>query len=398
MTEAKILVVEDESIVALNLQNRLKNLGYGVVGMAASGEEAVLKCGATRPDLVLMDIMLQGEMDGVGAAEQIRRNYDVPVVYLTAYADEVTLERAKITEPFGYILKPFEVREIRTTIEIALYKHKMERLLRESEERYTLAVNGANDGIWDWDLLSNQIYYSPRWKAIMSCVDGEITNNPEEWLGRIHPEEKSGFEMAIARHIDGVTSHLEYECRMLAKNGSHRWVFIRGLAVRTSTGKATRMAGSLTDTTRRHEAEEKLIHLATHDPLTDLVSEPLFLEHLWNATQQNEPYAILRFSAPGFAQIYAERGAAAANTAMASIGILLGDFFKGNLPARLYGGEFAVFVAGVRDSSEAKNKCVSFLEAAKKSAMPSLQGGVGVFSSGQSSEDVMREASTLDLS
>ena len=135
MKEAKILIVEDENIVALNLQTRLKSLGYQVAGMASTGEDAVKKCGETMPDLVLMDIMLRGEMDGVAAADQIREKYHVPVVYLTAYADDVTLERAKVTEPFGYMLKPFEVKEIRTTIEIALYKHRMDRLLQESNSR-----------------------------------------------------------------------------------------------------------------------------------------------------------------------------------------------------------------------------------------------------------------------
>jgi CheY-like chemotaxis protein len=122
MKEAKILIVEDENIVALNLQTRLKSLGYQVAGMASTGEDAVKKCAETMPDLVLMDIMLRGEMDGVAAADQIREKYHVPVVYLTAYADDVTLERAKVTEPFGYMLKPFEVKEIRTTIEIAPQK------------------------------------------------------------------------------------------------------------------------------------------------------------------------------------------------------------------------------------------------------------------------------------
>ena len=135
MTKAKILVVEDESIVALDIQSQLRSLGYAVPAVVSSGAEAIRKAGETRPDLVLMDIRLKGEMDGVEAAGQIWARFGIPVFYLTAYADEDTLQRAKITGPFGYILKPFEGRELHTTIEMALYRHRSEQALRESEAR-----------------------------------------------------------------------------------------------------------------------------------------------------------------------------------------------------------------------------------------------------------------------
>ncbi len=126
MANARILVVEDEAIVAKDVQSRLEGLGYAVIGIAASGEQAVSKAMETQPDLVLMDIRLKGQMDGVEAAGQIRDRFNIPVVYVTAYADDDTLRRAKITQPFGYILKPFETRELHTTIEMALYKHQLE--------------------------------------------------------------------------------------------------------------------------------------------------------------------------------------------------------------------------------------------------------------------------------
>ena len=116
MTNAQILVVEDEGIIAKDIQNILKSMGYAVPAIASSGEGAIKKAAETFPDLVLMDIVLGGHMDGVEAAEQIRDRFDIPVVYLTAYADNKTLQRAKITEPYGYILKPFSERELHTTI------------------------------------------------------------------------------------------------------------------------------------------------------------------------------------------------------------------------------------------------------------------------------------------
>jgi two-component system phosphate regulon sensor histidine kinase PhoR len=133
MEQARILIVEDESIVALDLQTSLGGLGYDVLLSVSSGEEAIASAERTHPDLILMDIMLDGEMDGIEAAGQIRKQFGIPVVFLTAYADEDTLRRAKITEPFGYLLKPFEERELHTTIEMALYKHRAEEALRRRD-------------------------------------------------------------------------------------------------------------------------------------------------------------------------------------------------------------------------------------------------------------------------
>ncbi|MBL8019819.1 MAG: response regulator [Leptospirales bacterium] len=344
MTEAKILIVEDESIVALNLQNRLKSLGYGVAGVAASGEDAVKRCGEVNPDLVLMDIMLQGEMDGIGAAERIRKNYDVPVVYLTAYADDVTLDRAKMTEPFGYILKPFEVKEIRTTVEIALYKHKMERLLRESEERYMRTVSGANDGIWDWDLVTNTVYYSPRWKAIFGFDDAEIGNSPDEWLNRVHADDRPGLEMAITRHIEGITAHLDCEFRILTRDKTERWAFVRAITVKSPGGKAVRLAGSLTDITRRHQAEEQLLSMAGLDTVTELANEALFLERLWETAHSSQRYAVIRISVNVFQDVYRKQGPTKANTLLSPVGKILRTLFSNATPARLYGGEFAILI------------------------------------------------------
>ena len=121
MPDARILIVEDEGIQALDMQRRLTALGYPVPVIASSGEEALQKTAVSRPDLVLMDIMLPGKIDGIMAAEKIRAGFDIPVIYITAYADEDTLRRARITEPHGYIVKPFKERELYITIDIALY-------------------------------------------------------------------------------------------------------------------------------------------------------------------------------------------------------------------------------------------------------------------------------------
>jgi len=134
MAETRILVVEDDSASARLIEMTLKSLGYAVPAVVSSGEEAIKKAGEVHPDLVLMDIRLKGDMDGVQAAEEICARFNIPVVYLTAYADDDTLQRAKITEPYGYILKPFQKGELNTTIDIALYKHRMDSKLKEREQ------------------------------------------------------------------------------------------------------------------------------------------------------------------------------------------------------------------------------------------------------------------------
>jgi PAS domain S-box-containing protein/putative nucleotidyltransferase with HDIG domain len=147
MPKVKVLVVEDESLVARDIQNMLRSLSYEVLGVVASGEMALQKASKSAPDLVLMDIVLKGDIDGISAAEKLWEEFSIPVIYLTAYADETTFQRAKLTKPFGYLLKPFEERELQTTIEMALYKSKMELKLREREEWLSTVLKSIGDGI-----------------------------------------------------------------------------------------------------------------------------------------------------------------------------------------------------------------------------------------------------------
>src|SRR6056297_2222306 len=135
MASVRILLVEDESIVAMDMERRLGALGYTVIEHVLSGEDAVAKAIQEKPDLILMDIHLKGKMDGIEAAERIKSTLGTPIIYITAYSDETTLARAKVTEPFGYILKPFQEREIYSTIEMALYKYKMEQELITAKEK-----------------------------------------------------------------------------------------------------------------------------------------------------------------------------------------------------------------------------------------------------------------------
>ena len=151
MPKANILIVEDEAVVAADIAGKLERAGYRSIAIASDGEDAIETAKALAPDLVLMDIRLAGSLDGIKTAERIQAFRSIPIVYLTAHSDMATLRRAAATEPFGYILKPFDERDVTTQIEIALYKHQAERRLRESEERYRKLVETAMDSIITFD-------------------------------------------------------------------------------------------------------------------------------------------------------------------------------------------------------------------------------------------------------
>lgn len=195
MTESLILVVEDEGIVGLDIQRRLNNMGYVAPEVIATGSAAIQRALELRPQLVLMDIRLKGEMDGITAADQIRLLLDIPVIFLTAYADEDTLRRARITEPHGYVLKPFEERELHIAIDMALYKHQMDRKLKESE----------------------------RWLAttISSITDAIITTDKQGYVTLLNPAAcaLTGWsrEEAIGRHLSEIVSVVDEKTRVASE-------------------------------------------------------------------------------------------------------------------------------------------------------------------------------------
>jgi PAS domain S-box-containing protein len=200
MQPARILVVEDENIVALDIHDRLTTLGYAVAGTASRGEEAVALADSSRPDLVLMDIHLQGAMDGIAAADLIRKRWRIPIVFLTAYSEDATLERAKRTEPFGYILKPFEDREIHSIIAMALYKHAAEERLRQSERRYATTLNSIGDGVIATDPTGRITFLNPVAEAITGWPMAQALGRPLADVFRIINEQsRQPVEDPVAR-------------------------------------------------------------------------------------------------------------------------------------------------------------------------------------------------------
>ena len=269
--KTSILIVEDDIIVANNLRDRLAGLGHAVCGITASGREAIERTAESQPDLILMDIKLRGEMDGVACAQEIRSRYDIPVVYLTGYADEKTLQRAKLSDPYGYILKPFEVRDLHTTIEMALHKHLMEKRLRESEEKYRSLVEHSLQGIVViQDIPPRVIFANAPCAGIIGYSVEELVNLPaDRTFDLVHPEDQEWLLQRLADHVSREAVPATGELRVIHKDGTVRWVEYFASIIEREGRPAVQAA--FVDITARKQAEEALQH--AHDRLEQRVEE-----------------------------------------------------------------------------------------------------------------------------
>lgn len=236
---------------------------------------------------------------------------------------------------------------------------RVEKALRESEQRYELAVLGANDGIWDWDLSTNSMYYSPRWKAMLGYSDEEIGTSPEEWFSRVHAADKEKLRLNLAAHLNGAAEHFENEHRILHKDGSFRWVLARGLAFKEPPGAVHRMAGSLTDITLRKNAEEKLMHDALHDALTGLPNRALLLDRINLAIERsrrrkNYAYAVLFLDLDRFKDVNDSLGHLLGDQLLQHIAALLSSGLRTmDTIARLGGDEFVILLDDTQNTQAA---------------------------------------------
>ena len=194
-----ILIVEDEQIVAIAIEGHLQRLGYQVVGTAASGKEACEKAAELEPDLVLMDVRIKGPTDSIEAARRIRESRDVPVVFLTAYSDVDTVERAKLVEPYGYVVKPFDPRDLHTTIEIALHKGKVDRRLRESHENLRTILNAQRHGTVMLDAQGRVRLASQAALRMAKAFDRDVVGQTLADLLPLSREQVTALEETIRR-------------------------------------------------------------------------------------------------------------------------------------------------------------------------------------------------------
>lgn len=234
-----------------------------------------------------------------------------------------------------------------------------EEALRESEERYALAVRGANDGIWDWDLRANRIYYSPRWQTMLGYKEMGISDSPNEWFNRIHPEDREKVQADITAHMSGITPHFENEHRIQHRDGSYRWFLARGLAVRDPGRKAHRIAGSLTDITNRKTTEERLRHDTMHDPLTNLPNRVYFMDQLRRAIERTKRHsnyvaAVLFMDLDRFKIVNDSLGHASGDQMLVSIAKRLEACLRpDDTIARFGGDEFAILIEDIKGVNDA---------------------------------------------
>ena len=260
MGKVNIQIVEDESIIAKDMQMTLQQLGYAVTAVVSSGELAVEKAGENRPDLVLMDIVLQGEMDGIEAAGQIRSQFDIPVIYLTAYSDEKTLERAKITEAFGYILKPFEERELHTAIEMAIYKHKMEKKLKESEEWISTILKSIGDAVIATDVDGCVKFMNPVAESLTGWKEADAMGKPLIEVYNIVCEETGKpIENPVEKVMrEGIVVGLANHTLLLTQDGRKIPIDNSGAPIKDTKGNIIGVAMAFRDMTEKKEAEKKI--------------------------------------------------------------------------------------------------------------------------------------------
>ncbi len=283
---------------------------------------------------------------------------------------------------------------------------RIEQALRESEERYALAVRGANDGIWDWDLKKNTVYYSPRWKAMLGYEDDNVGNTPNEWFNRIHPEDLDRTKLDIFYHYRGATNHFENEHRMQHKDGSYHWMQSRGIAVWDSDGTPCRMVGSLTDITDRKSAEQKLSHDAFHDTLTDLPNRTLFMDRLRLAVERAKRrddflFAVLFLDLDRFKDINDSLGHLMGDQLLIAIAKMLGEDLRStDTVARLGGDEFVILLEDISDISDAthiadriQEKLTKSFKLMDREVFVTTSIGIVLSMTGyQRPEDVLRDA------
>ena len=357
--QATLLVVDDSEFNRDALSRRLAQKGF-LVETANDGSEGLELIATGRFDLVLLDVEMPG-MSGLEVLCRVRGTHahtELPIIMVTARTQSADIVEALNLGANDYVMKPIDFPVALARIETHLAHKWTVEDLRESEERYAVAVRGANDGLWDWSITTNKVYWSPRWKALLGYEDREIGCHPDEWLSRIHHEDARRVKDTLDAYLAGGTGHYEVEHRILHRNGTYRWMRCRGASVADASGRVTRMAGSITDVTEAKVA----------DALTGLPNRLLFTDLLERAIKRGERrpdyiYALLVLGLDRFRVVNQSLGVLSADRLLVSISKRLQSCLRGTdvvsrdnagfTLARLGGDEFTVLLDDITDASDA---------------------------------------------
>jgi len=395
----KVLVVDDDRTNSEIIAQLLKVHGYEV-SRCHDGRQALEKLASSQTpfDLMLLDLRMPA-MDGFEVLRNVREQdalRHLPVIIMTASSESSDAVAALKLKANDYVTKPVDFTVLLARIEKELALKRVMQALVESEERYALAVRGANDGIWDWSLEANTIHFSTRWKFMLGYEDGEIGDSPDEWFGRVHPEDAERLKASLDAHLDGGTPHFECEHRILDKHGNYRWVLSRGVAVRTGAERPNRMAGSQTDVTER----------TVYDPLTGLPNRLLFCEQLLRSLararrRSGYHFAVLGVNLDNFKMINDSLGHGVADQLLVSIAHRLQEVLRmGDTVARLESDEFVVLLDDLRRFADVEPVVVHILESLRtpvvlsgKELFPSASIGVVHFNNSyERPEEILRDA------
>jgi diguanylate cyclase (GGDEF)-like protein/PAS domain S-box-containing protein len=357
-----VLLVEDDEDDYLITRDMLAAGGRGrfELDWCRSFEDGLRAIGEQRHAVYLIDYRL-GDRTGL---QLIREGFAgrplAPVLILTGESDyEIDLEASALGVTDYLVKQELSPQSLERSLRYAISHYNALRALAQSEERYALAVRAANDGIWDWDLVTDRIYFSPRWHAILGRSERFDDDDPASWLELVHADDVVRLRGAIDAHLNGRTSHLESEHRMRHLDGSWRWVLTRGLAIRGADGQATRMGGSLSDITDRRRAERQLQHDALHDALTELPNRALFLDRVEQVLRraerdQNAVCAVLFIDVDRFKLVNDSLSHAVGDHLLVALAERLAAVLRpSDTVARLGGDEFTILLDGVSSAEGA---------------------------------------------
>jgi diguanylate cyclase (GGDEF)-like protein/PAS domain S-box-containing protein len=270
MEPTKLLIVEDERIIAMDIRQRLLHLGYDVVGMAANGSTALERVLALGPDVVLMDINLEGKMDGTEAARLIHEQHGTPVIFLTAYATDDALNRALGSHPFGYLLKPVETRELHAALQTALTRHSAEQAVARSEQRLQLALDAAGMGVWEWEPGTGRFTTGGLFNSVLGEPPNPVDESMERFLARLHPDDRGNARQSLEQTL-GQDARVNNYFRYLDTDSRIGWLEVHARVNRSPHGEW--LTGVIKDVTERRHMEEELRRSAA---VFETISEGLF--------------------------------------------------------------------------------------------------------------------------